>query len=122
MHLRTTPIVSDYFPRLVVIDPTGLDINKWRKEVKVFADVTAADPLTTHFDLERAEGQTLKVKFQYEKIQELCYFCGRLGHTMEICDWRRDAIEAGFSGIPDGTYRSILKAGNHDDSSSDEEN
>ncbi|CAN1192171.1 hypothetical protein LINPERHAP1_LOCUS4947 [Linum perenne] len=125
MHLRTSPIVSrivtKYFPRLLAIDPTGLDQNKWRRDVRVCAEVTMEDPLLTHFILDRPTDQTTKIKFRYEKIQEFCLYCGRLGHVTETCDWRQKDMEAGLPGIPDGTYKPSLKVGAICQSDSDDD-
>ncbi|CAN1181023.1 hypothetical protein LINPERPRIM_LOCUS5983 [Linum perenne] len=124
MHLRSTSIISRlvslHFTSLLAIDPTGCEQSKWRREVKVLAEVTVADPLNTGITLDLPEGRDQKVKFKYERIQDLCIFYGRLGHILDFCDWRKAAMANGESRTTSGEYRLSLKVGVPSDSSEEE--
>ncbi|CAN1759678.1 hypothetical protein LINPERHAP1_LOCUS7233 [Linum perenne] len=124
-HLRSEALINrigtNYFPSLLVIEPTGLDRNRWSRAVKVFAEITMADPLMTHINLDMPDGEDQKVKFKYERIQAYYIYCGRIGHTLEICRWRRDDMNAGMSGIPSGEFRLSIKVGVFSNSSLEDE-
>ncbi|CAN1281365.1 hypothetical protein LINPERPRIM_LOCUS17702 [Linum perenne] len=113
-------VANNYFPALLSIDPTGLERNRWTRAVKVFVEVPAAEPLRTDCELEMDGGDTQKVSFKYEKIQPLCLYCGRLGHLMELCIWRREDMVNGLSGVSSGKYKPSLKVGVHSNSNSKE--
>ncbi|CAN0898916.1 hypothetical protein LINGRAHAP2_LOCUS19974, partial [Linum grandiflorum] len=83
-------IAETYFPKLHKIDKSGLDNSKWSKTVKIWVDVTVEDPLHSRFSLRKvATKNTLK----YKDVQDLCVYCGRIGHKVPACKERQSPHE-----------------------------
>ncbi|CAB4303387.1 unnamed protein product [Prunus armeniaca] len=56
-----------------------------RGYLRVRVLVNTANPLVPGFWLQRVEGKETWVEFQYERLADLCYKCGRIGHLNNGC-------------------------------------
>lgn len=52
----------------------------WKKFVKIKASIKLADPLMTDFYMDREYGNFIWIQFKYERMAEMFFNCGRLGH------------------------------------------
>ncbi|CAN0907191.1 hypothetical protein LINGRAHAP2_LOCUS24672 [Linum grandiflorum] len=102
-------IAEHYFPGKISTAKLSLNPAGWTREVKVFVNVTVADPLIPSFILDMSEEglPDQKVKFRYEDLQEVCIYCGRIGHEIDNCNDRADDITQGGSGEPTGEFRNL---------------
>ncbi|CAL1408674.1 unnamed protein product [Linum trigynum] len=109
-------IGSSYFLELLDIDRASLEYSGYRRFLRVLVEVDIREPIPTGFDfpfldensgLEHCE----VIDFKYERLVELCYFCGRIGHNWPTC--RRMNEERKRSGVAylSEVYNASLKAG-----------
>ncbi|KAG5563120.1 hypothetical protein RHGRI_005764 [Rhododendron griersonianum] len=66
-----------------VEDPDGRGKLAKFIRVRVWIDITK--PLKKGFFLRRNGEEDLWIKFQYERLSDFCYWCGRVGHTINDC-------------------------------------
>ncbi|CAN1141998.1 hypothetical protein LINPERPRIM_LOCUS25767 [Linum perenne] len=125
LHVRSletiNTIMNNYYPSLLAVDPAGLDKGNWSRSMRVFAEVTVADPLTTTCTLQLPDRQEHIISFKYERIQAFCLYCGRLGHVLELCKDRDEDMAKGLPGIPSREFKPSLKVGIPSDSDDEEE-
>ncbi|CAL1382943.1 unnamed protein product [Linum trigynum] len=109
-------IGSHYFPKFIDLDRSGLEYNDYRLFSRMLVEVDLREPVPTGFDFPFTDEKTgieycEWVSFKYERLVELCYFCGRIGHNWPTCglmaEERKVNREVGLSEI----YNSSLKAG-----------
>lgn len=43
------------------------------------------DPIKTHINLQVREGNMSKANIKYEKLMNICFSCGQLGHGSKDC-------------------------------------
>ncbi|CAL1376746.1 unnamed protein product [Linum trigynum] len=109
-------IGTQYFPGLLDIDRASLEYNGYRKFLRILVDVDIKEPVPTGFDFPFTDETTGEeycdvIDFKYERLVELCYFCGRIGHNWPTC-WRMNE-ERKKNGVAylSEVYNSSLKAG-----------
>lgn len=56
-----------------------------RRYIKIKVELNVHKPLPEGFNLPRPNGTINRIFFKYEKLSELCYMCGRLGHIQQAC-------------------------------------
>ncbi|CAN0854708.1 hypothetical protein LINGRAPRIM_LOCUS1199 [Linum grandiflorum] len=100
-------IARNYFPGLIEVDKKSLDRSRWTRDVKIFVNVTVADPLIPYFYLKTKKAPEQRVKFRYEGLLEVCIFCGRIGHEIGDCKERKLMMLQGHDGEPTGEYRNL---------------
>lgn len=64
------------------------------------------NPLKKGFTLKRPNDEDLWVKFQYERLSDFCYGCGKIGHTVPECKPFRDVERSKWS--YDGSIRAEI--------------
>ncbi|CAN0918209.1 hypothetical protein LINGRAHAP2_LOCUS30740 [Linum grandiflorum] len=102
--------VAHYFLGYITIDESTINPMKWSREVKMVVNVNVEEPLKPGFIMGAAEGRPDQtITFQYERLQEVCIYCGRIGHELKGCKERAEHLAEGYDGIPTGEY-SNLKA------------
>ncbi|CAL1402089.1 unnamed protein product [Linum trigynum] len=105
-----------YFQGLLDIDRASLDFNGYRRFLRILVEVNLEEPVPTGFDFPFTDEATGiehcdVIEFKYERLVELCYFCGRIGHNWPSC-WRmnEERRKNGVAYLSD-IYNSSLKAG-----------
>ncbi|KAJ4833376.1 hypothetical protein Tsubulata_029927, partial [Turnera subulata] len=51
--------------------------------------INVDEPLSPGFMNEREDGEEVWVQFKYDKLLDLCYNCGRMGHVQKACSFQR---------------------------------
>lgn len=59
--------------------------NPIRSFLRLRAQVDITKPLRTGVFIKREDESSLWLAFKYERLSDLCYRCGRLGHTQNSC-------------------------------------
>ncbi|KAL8549913.1 hypothetical protein ACS0TY_008665 [Phlomoides rotata] len=77
--------LGDFVGRFVEYDESNKSSN-WRSfmRIKVLVDVTRA--LKRGKCIKKVDGYVFVVSFKYEKLNQFCFVCGRLGHTENFCE------------------------------------
>lgn len=68
---------------LRVEDPFEDDVGRGFLRVHVLIDLKK--PLLESLKIPRSDGGSIKAYLRYEKLQNYCYFCGKLGHIVRSC-------------------------------------
>ncbi|CAL1403478.1 unnamed protein product [Linum trigynum] len=101
--------VAGFFFGMHKYDKSGIEFNGWRRYVRFLVEVELNEPIPVGFDCPWGE-KKVEVVFKYEKLGDLCYYCGRISHQMHSCRWRNTDMLRGGSGTPSGKYSADLKA------------
>ncbi|CAL1375453.1 unnamed protein product [Linum trigynum] len=105
-----------YFPKFLGLDRGGLEFNGYRLYSRVLVELDLNEPVPVGFDFPFLDESTGVehcewISFKYERLVELCYFCGYVGHNWPTCarmaEERKRDPEVGLSEI----YNASLKAG-----------
>lgn len=70
------------------------DPSKARGFLRARVMVNTSEPLTKGCWLPRDNNKDTWVEFRYERLQDFCYCCGRLGHTNNECSFEPTKGEA----------------------------
>lgn len=54
--------------------------------LRVRVEVDTNQPLVAGFWIPRPDGSETWVEYQYERLADFCYICGRIGHCMDACN------------------------------------
>ncbi|KAL0444014.1 UNVERIFIED_CONTAM: hypothetical protein Slati_2124100 [Sesamum latifolium] len=65
----------------------------WGSSLRICIALNVTQPLIWAFRVHTTMGNELVVSFTYERLQNFCYLCGRLGHIYSYCELR---FEEGF--------------------------
>ncbi|KAL5537961.1 hypothetical protein UlMin_044094 [Ulmus minor] len=71
---------------------------RWKPFVRALLDVNINRPLYPGFYLPMQARQPIWIQMKYERVQDLCFKCGRLGHGREICSEIDDTTVAALDG------------------------
>ncbi|CAN1732106.1 Serine/threonine-protein phosphatase PP2A-1 catalytic subunit [Linum perenne] len=102
--------LAKLFSDLVAIDPAGLEGGRWNPFARMLVNMDVSRPLRPNKVLP-IEGELESIRFKYEKISEMCFFCGRVGHELETCAERIVSMAAGGNGEPSGKFRISILSG-----------
>ncbi|CAL1360820.1 unnamed protein product [Linum trigynum] len=108
-------IGTHYFPGMLDLDRASLAFTGYRKFLRILVEVDIEEPVTIGFDFPFIDETTGDehcdvIEFKYERLVELCYSCGRVGHNWSTC-WRMNE-ERKRNGVAhlSEVYNSSLKA------------
>jgi hypothetical protein len=85
MNTANATIIAESLGGSVQVDNSD-NLKPSRKSflrIRVFLPLN--DPLPTGFLLQRASKPPAKITYQFERLLEFCYACGRLGHLFAFC-------------------------------------
>ncbi|CAN0928274.1 hypothetical protein LINGRAHAP2_LOCUS36383 [Linum grandiflorum] len=106
--LENVEVVGNLYYRYITCDRSGLDRGKWRRYIRIFAEVRVDEPLQILGELPTAEKEL--IEFKYEKVVDYCLFCGRMGHLESKCKERETEINGGGSGELPRIYEYSIRA------------
>lgn len=58
---------------------------KTRDYLRIKVEINVVDPLSVGFSWTNDKGQEKWATFKFERLSELCYGCGCLGHSSQVC-------------------------------------
>lgn len=67
-----------------VEDPFADGLGRGFARVKVAMDIRK--PMVKELQSRKSTGEPFKLSLRYEKLQDLCYCCGRIGHSFRGCN------------------------------------
>jgi len=70
-------------------------VSGWTKSVRVKILMDLRDPFTDEITLEKGNGQEITLPVKYERLPNICYFCGRVGHVERDCEAKEEDGEGG---------------------------
>ncbi|OMO73078.1 reverse transcriptase [Corchorus capsularis] len=82
--------IASMFPELVELDFDPHETFRWNDVLRMKVKVNIEDPLKTGFNLKRRDKPYIWVSFKYERLPDLCFTCGRIGHVAKDCIYRLD--------------------------------
>ncbi|CAL1388444.1 unnamed protein product [Linum trigynum] len=105
-----------YFRKFIDMDRASLHFNGYRRFTRMLAEVEVSEPVPTGFDFpftDEATGREYceEITFKYERLVELCYFCGRISHNRPTCTRMKEERKKGGHVKLSDIYTSELKAG-----------
>ncbi|KAJ1435329.1 Zinc finger, CCHC-type [Sesbania bispinosa] len=68
-----------------VIDSEVFECREKWSFLKILVEVDVQKPLLTGIPVGRRKDGVSWVDFQYEKLPQFCYKCGRVGHDEDMC-------------------------------------
>ncbi|CAL1402374.1 unnamed protein product [Linum trigynum] len=109
-------IGSSYLLELLDIDRASLECTGYRRFLRILVEVDIRKPVPVGFNFPFLDEFTGvehcdAIEFKYERLVELCYFCGRIVHNWPTC--RRMNEERKKNGVAylSDVYTASLKAG-----------
>jgi hypothetical protein len=85
MNATNASIIAESLGGLVQFDNSD-NLKPSRKSfLRIRVLLPLNEPLPTSFLLQRASKLPTKIRYQYERLSEFCYACGRLGHLSSNC-------------------------------------
>ncbi|CAL1413303.1 unnamed protein product [Linum trigynum] len=110
-HDSTVEAIASYiFPKFHRVDRSSLEHKGWRRFIRVLVEVELEEPVPIGFEYLEGD-KSFWVSFNYEKVNELCYLCGRIGHQIHKCNIREEHREKRLSTKASKIYTAALKAG-----------
>ncbi|KAL0005207.1 hypothetical protein SO802_012768 [Lithocarpus litseifolius] len=67
------------------VDFTGDGGGAWKKFIRIRVDISIDSPFLPGFFLPRTNNEDLWVSLHYEKLSEICFRCGVIGHSEKSC-------------------------------------
>lgn len=89
---KITPLLGDL---IRIEDPTKEGRIAKCLRIRIWHNLN--NPLKKGFNLKRPNDEDLWVKFQYERLSDFCYGCGKIGHTVPECKLFRDVEQSKWS-------------------------
>lgn len=72
----------------------------WTKSIRVRVLMDLREPFTDEIMLEKEDGKTIMLPIKYERLPNICYYCGRVGHVERHRDLKEgngeDEVTYGF--------------------------
>lgn len=91
---------------VIDLDLAGEGGGAWRKFIRIQVEVDLLRPLMPGIFLTRGKLPHLWVSFRYEKLADVCYQCGIIGHKTQVCQGKTLFIHNpfGFEFIASGPW------------------
>ncbi|KAG5565320.1 hypothetical protein RHGRI_001274 [Rhododendron griersonianum] len=100
MSRANAEIIGKRFGRLLAIETSPDNILLARSFLRVKVEINIDQPLPKGFWIRRktSESKDLWISYKYEKLQDFCYACGRIGHESRGCGFvtREAGQESGY--------------------------
>ncbi|CAL1404854.1 unnamed protein product [Linum trigynum] len=105
-----------YFSKFIDMDRASLHFHGYIRFIRMLVELEVSEPVPTGFDFPSTDEVTGReycevITFKYERLVELCYFCGRIGHNWPTCARMKEERKKGGQVKLSDVYTSELKAG-----------
>ncbi|KAL8126012.1 hypothetical protein AgCh_013345 [Apium graveolens] len=77
--------IGNFVGKHVKSDPTNFD-STWKQYVRVRVKMNIQKPLKRRMKIKREGGSWSWINFKYERLGNLCFVCGIIGHTERDCN------------------------------------
>jgi len=67
----------------------------WTKSLRVKVLMDLREPFTDEIALDTENGQVASLPVKYERLPNICYYCGRVGHVEKDCEAKDEDGEGG---------------------------
>ena len=84
--------IGQMLGRVLEIDIAGDSMPHWKKFVRLRVDIDLSSPLKSRVFLPRPSLSDVWIGLKFEKLSELCYKCGILGHAEKDCNLQRSLL------------------------------
>lgn len=65
---------------------------RWKKALTIHVDIDILQPLTSSVLLPCPGRESIPIEIRYERLSDLCYKCGLLGHKIQSCNASGDVV------------------------------
>ena len=72
-------------------------VNGWTKSIRVKVLIDLREPFTDEIIIKKGKDQRVTLPVKYERLPNICYFCGRVGHVERDCEAREEDGEGGHT-------------------------
>ncbi|KAJ4831669.1 hypothetical protein Tsubulata_020882 [Turnera subulata] len=110
MNEESARVIDEAFAGLLETNISLKNVVNPRSYIRLKVGIWVDRPLLTGFHNVTAGCEKSWVRFQYENLPELCWFCGRLGHQMQRCPSKGANDKLPVFDIPERGYGPWLKA------------
>ncbi|CAN1141406.1 hypothetical protein LINPERHAP2_LOCUS12479 [Linum perenne] len=110
--LENVKMVANSYFKFLEVDRAGLQPGTWNRFIRVMVEVDIREPLPECFFIP-SELSRDKVDFIYEKVNERCTACQRIGHTGFMCQEDPGSpfvTPDGYLRSPGGTHLGKLRS------------
>ncbi|KAJ4836966.1 hypothetical protein Tsubulata_010014 [Turnera subulata] len=102
--------IGDAFAGFLDYEISKVDVLNTSPVMKIKVEFWVDKPLLTGFNNIISEEHQPWVRFQYEHLTEFCWFCGRLGHILPRCSYRKEDEMPPVYDMPEKGYGYWLEA------------
>ena len=68
---------------------------EWTKSIRTKILMDLREPFIDEITLEKENGQVITLPVKYERLPNICYYCGRVGHVEKDCEVKEEAGDGG---------------------------
>ncbi|KAJ4839047.1 hypothetical protein Tsubulata_022006 [Turnera subulata] len=110
MNVESAKVIGNAFAGLIETNISLKNVVNPRSFTRIKVGIWVDRPLLTGFQNVTDGSEKSWVRFQYENLPELCWFCGRIGHQMQRCPSKGANDKLPVFDIPEKGFGPWMKA------------